>query len=525
MPNLRTRTLAATGLCALLTAALSLLAMASPPAAEGMRLGLLIAALLAMAATVLGAGVALALRRQLPRLLAEARAIAGGQLDDQQAAPGRGELGELAQALRDITRRMRHLLRAAGQDATAIAGEAIDLAATAAELITSSKQTNAKSATVASSAVEMSVNMEQMARSTADLSANFKTVAAAVEEMTASIAEVGRNTDHAAAVAKQAESLAEISNRGVAQLEMAAEEVGKVVQVIEEIAEQTNLLALNATIEAARAGESGRGFAVVATEVKDLARQTAEATGDIRKRIAHIQSASREAVVNMGQIGEAITEVNGASRSIAAAVEEQGVATREIASSVAHSATASTAVSDGVAQCAVASQEITQAIADVSAESERNARSAGLLDQASAALGKLGDDLIGVMREFHRRADGFDLLGFQQGHIAWKKRLADVLAGRTRLAPSEVSDHHQCALGKWCDGTGQANWSRLGTFQRLVGEHETFHQLARSVTDAASQEQWHDAHDRYARLTEQSVTVVQLLQLLGDESAAPAARG
>lgn len=57
--------------------------------------------------------------------------------------------------------------------------------------------------------------------------------------------------------------------------------VSGVADQIDAIARQTNLLALNATIEAARAGEAGRGFAVVAGEVKALAGQTSEATGEI----------------------------------------------------------------------------------------------------------------------------------------------------------------------------------------------------------------------------------------------------
>ena len=73
--------------------------------------------------------------------------------------------------------------------------------------------------------------------------------------------------------------------------------------MIQDIAEQTNLLALNATIEAARAGEAGKGFAVVATEVKELAKQTAEATEDIRQRIEAIQNSSHEAIQSISEIG------------------------------------------------------------------------------------------------------------------------------------------------------------------------------------------------------------------------------
>ena len=109
-------------------------------------------------------------------------------------------------------------------------------------------------------------------------------------------------------------------------------------------------MALNATIEAARAGEAGKGFAVVATEVKELARQTAGATEDIRNRIQHIQGSTGEAVRSIGEVGEAIRQVNQTSATIASAVEEQSVIAKQIAARVNETADAVGTVSTGVVE-------------------------------------------------------------------------------------------------------------------------------------------------------------------------------
>lgn len=82
----------------------------------------------------------------------------------------------------------------------------------------------------------------------------------------------------------------------------------------------TVIRAVNATIEAARAGDAGKGFAVVATEVKELAKQTAEASEDIRGKIEGIQSSTGLVVKSIGSISEVIQQVNEISRTI---VEEK----------------------------------------------------------------------------------------------------------------------------------------------------------------------------------------------------------
>ena len=86
------------------------------------------------------------------------------------------------------------------------------------------------------------------------------------------------------------------TNEMVQGLLGASQKIGEVIALINDIADQTNLLALNATIEAARAGEAGKGFAVVAAEVKNLATQTAKATGEIGTQIADVQGATQDAV-------------------------------------------------------------------------------------------------------------------------------------------------------------------------------------------------------------------------------------
>jgi methyl-accepting chemotaxis protein len=91
-------------------------------------------------------------------------------------------------------------------------------------------------------------------------------------------------------------------------------QVQNVSSSIESIARKTNMLALNATIEAARAGEAGRSFAVVAAEVKKLAHETRDATGQIASTIA---SLSREAEVVTAEIETGVARSREAQGGLA----------------------------------------------------------------------------------------------------------------------------------------------------------------------------------------------------------------
>jgi methyl-accepting chemotaxis protein len=171
-----------------------------------------------------------------------------------------------------------------------------------------------------------------------EVSKSNQTVATGVEELAVSIREVAKSAHEAAQVATTGVKIAEATNATVARLGESSAEIGKVVDVINAIAEQTNLLALNATIEAARAGEAGKGFAVVANEVKELAKETAKATEEIRRQIQVIQTDTGSAVKAIAEISVIIKQMNSFQGTIAGAVEEQSVTTSEIGHSAAEAA-------------------------------------------------------------------------------------------------------------------------------------------------------------------------------------------
>ena len=343
------------------------------------------------------AGIIMYIRRRVCKPLTEAltlaKAAAAGDLTKSCPVTTNDEVGQVASALNDMCVNLSETIGRILGGASNVSKSSIEMLNTATDLTGGAHETSQQSATVAAAAEEMATNMQSMASSSEEMSANVKTVAAAVEEMTASIGEVAQSAGQAAEVAGQAAGLAKTSNDNIGELGTAADAIGKVIDTIEEIAEQTNLLALNATIEAARAGDAGKGFAVVANEVKDLAKQTAEATEDIRKRIEGIQSSTGSAIESIGQISEVITKVDQVSRSIATAVEQQSSTTQEIAQNIAQTAGAAESVSVNVAETAEAVREVTKSIAHVDGNAKMTAQHAQKTESSGQRLSTLAATL------------------------------------------------------------------------------------------------------------------------------------
>ncbi|MEQ8584751.1 MAG: globin-coupled sensor protein [Thalassobaculaceae bacterium] len=219
-----------------------------------------------------------------------------------------------------------------------------------------------------------------------EMSVNVQSISSAMEEMSATIAEISQQANAAVSEMRGAADLASDANETVGDLATVTTEISNVLSLIRDIADQTNLLALNATIEAARAGDAGKGFAVVAGEVKNLAKQTGDATVEITTLVERIQAASGKSCDIVSSIGETIGRMEEMAQAIAGAVEQQNAATGEI--------------TQNVAQATTGTQEVSRLAEGVQGTADRTS-------EAAASVTSSADSLLQDIRTLTRQASEF----------------------------------------------------------------------------------------------------------------------
>ncbi|MFA6008862.1 MAG: methyl-accepting chemotaxis protein [Desulfobacteraceae bacterium] len=310
------------------------------------------------------------------------------------------EVGELGRLFNTFVEKLHTLISEMAEKSNGLASSAGSLAEISSSMTSQSEVMQKKTILTAENAKEMNANMQAVATAMEQSSANTGMIAAAAEEMNATITEIARNTGKARAISDEAETKAEKVTGIVSNLEKSAMDIGKVTEVISEISEQTNLLALNATIEAARAGEAGKGFAVVANEIKELARQTADATDEITQKIKAIQGATSQASSEMNEITKVIVDVNSIVSGIAAAVEEQSATTKEIASNVAEVAKGIDETSHKSAVASEISSGITDLMKEMTQETAAMAESSNDVSKSSVSFSDVAGALRTVVKAF-----------------------------------------------------------------------------------------------------------------------------
>ncbi|MGE5708163.1 MAG: methyl-accepting chemotaxis protein [Bacteroidota bacterium] len=347
---------------------------------------------------LLAAGVSRLLRRTTAIIqdLAEGE----GDLTVRLPLDSQDEIGEMANGFNRFMDKLQGMIKEIKTEIITLDEAASKLTDLSESMAQRAEGLNTQCDHAAIAANQMNREMEAVSEATHHSNDNLSSVAGATEEMTASIEAIAQTAEQARQAAQNASESIRTASDKMGQLDEAARNISQVVELIVEMAEQTKLLALNATIEAARAGEAGKGFAVVASEVKELARQTNEATEEIRNRIEAMQASTEGTVQEIQTVTQVVSGISESINLTAAAMEEQSATTRHISETI--SSTAS-----GVEEMTMHLQTSAKTTHEVSENMKEAREAAAAIEEESQrvsdnalALSRLGSQLRTMVDRF-----------------------------------------------------------------------------------------------------------------------------
>ncbi|MBF0214611.1 MAG: bacteriohemerythrin [Magnetococcales bacterium] len=404
-------------------------------------------------------------------------------------------------------------------------------------IASATEQANASVSSMANSAQHMLGNIETVHDQLTEVHDAIASVANSAEQMKLSLDEVRQRCLAAVQESETARDRASEAEAVMEKLSSSAHEIGTVVEIINHITEQTFMLALNAAIEAAGAGEAGKGFAVVANEVKELARQTAEATLMIQGQIEAIRDQTREAKEKTDIIHESVERISSANAAINQSVTAQSQATDQIVQATGKVAQATAEVNSGAEelqnaaidvvraaeQAALGSQEIASSaerIANSAQEMEDRTRSTVESAQAIQLAAERTDRLAGEVREkadnslrvvetMHGIVNQFQAMGdvvggisealyaaqarmdvgpepfnirrIKEAVLSLMYRLNLAIATRDPSLAAEEANPDNCPVDRWLNDEVQGQFRTLPLYAKMDATHRQLHQTSLDI--------------------------------------------
>lgn len=322
-----------------------------------------------------------------------AEKISEGDLMSHLEIDQNDEVGILANALNKMVVQLGKMFGELSANASDLSSSSIQLAAISEQLNSAAGQTSSKVGNITSSVENVTASVAAISASAEQSLMGVNTVTTAAREMTGTISEISANTEKANTTAKQAVEDVAVTLEAINKLGVAANEINKVTDAIYEISEQTNLLALNATIEAARAGEAGKGFSVVAAEIKDLAKQTTEATGEIDRQLKGIQFSTKDAVDKINGISAIIYDLDEVVSLVTRSLREQSTNTEEIVSHISQVHQGIEEISNNLSQVVASSDEVSKDLTNMDSNSKETTEGSQQVNQSAESLSEMSSVL------------------------------------------------------------------------------------------------------------------------------------
>lgn len=270
---------------------------------------------------------------------------------------------------------------------------AANLGSAAAEILAATSQ-QVQGATEQSAAVTQSSTTIDQVRSSAEQTAQYARSVEELAQRTTTISQTGQQS-----VAQTIEAMNRTKQKvdtiahNVLALSEQAQAIGEIIAAVKQIATQSHMLALNASVEAARAGEAGKGFAVVAEEVRALAKQSREATEQVRMLLTEIQAGVNTAVM---ATEDGMKEADRGS-SLAG---EAGLAILQLANSVAESNQAAKQIAVAVRQQLAGMDQIVQAMRNIDQATVQSLAGSRQTEGAAVELTTLAGEMQTLVEQY-----------------------------------------------------------------------------------------------------------------------------
>jgi methyl-accepting chemotaxis protein len=337
-------------------------------------------------AVLIGLVIALLIRRTILRPLGQFTAlmerVGQGDLTGEMAATGKDEFGRLGASLNAMVEGLRQLARQNREAIENLNAAAAEIRASTQEQAASVEEQLAAVQETAATVDEITHAGTQVGKRAQEVIASAQATAQVSSSGLRAVDETMRSMD---LIREQAEAVAQ----NIVSLSEKTQAIGEIISTVNDISERSHLLALNAALEAASAGEQGRSFAVVAQEMKTLADQAKEATGQVRSILGDIQRGINTSVMLTEEAVKRVAAGKERTDTTYSTINEMTGRIQESVQTFQQIVASTNQQQLGIEQVMSALQNIRQA-------SQQTADGTRQLDAAAANLAGLSQQLVGL---------------------------------------------------------------------------------------------------------------------------------